>query len=182
MTPMLFDGWEPLARTAVVGVLAYVGLVVLLRASGARTLAKMNAFDLVVTVALGSTLATILLGKDVALAQGLLAFALLIGMQYVVTWSSVRLRWVRRVVTGEPVLLLHRGNFVEEAMHRARVNRDDVRAAVRATGAAGTSVVYAVVLETDGTFSVLPQEAANADARALEGVHCGRAEGSRDGA
>jgi uncharacterized membrane protein YcaP (DUF421 family) len=41
-----------------------------LRVSGKRTLAKMNAFDLVVTVALGSTLATILLSADVSLAEG----------------------------------------------------------------------------------------------------------------
>jgi uncharacterized membrane protein YcaP (DUF421 family) len=50
----------------------------------------MNAIDLVVTVALGSTLATVLLAKDVALAEGALAFALLISPQFAVTWFSVR--------------------------------------------------------------------------------------------
>ena len=74
---MYFNGWESLLRTLVVGVLAYVSLVVFLRISGKRTLSKMNAFDLIVTVALGSTLATVLLSKDVALAEGALAFALL---------------------------------------------------------------------------------------------------------
>jgi uncharacterized membrane protein YcaP (DUF421 family) len=77
-------------------VLAYVVLVVFLRLSGLRTLSKLNAFDLVVTVALGSTLATVLLTKDVALADGALAFALLIALQFVVTWSSVRVGWLRR--------------------------------------------------------------------------------------
>lgn len=67
------------------GVLAYVALVVLLRVSGKRTLSKMNAFDLVVTVALGSTLATVLMAKDVALAEGVFAFALLIGLQLFVS-------------------------------------------------------------------------------------------------
>ncbi len=77
---MLFDSWLSLGRTAVVGVLAYLALVLLLRVSGKRTLSKMNAFDLVVTVALGSTLATVLLSTDVALATGILAFTLLIGL------------------------------------------------------------------------------------------------------
>lgn len=54
---MLFQGWPGLARTAVVGSMAYAGLVLFLRISGKRTLSKLNAFDLVVTVALGSTLA-----------------------------------------------------------------------------------------------------------------------------
>lgn len=49
----------------------------------------MNAFDLIVTVALGSTLATVLLSKDVALAEGVLAFGLLIGLQYLITWGSL---------------------------------------------------------------------------------------------
>ena len=103
---MFFAGWEGLARTLIVGVLAYVALVAFLRLSGKRTLSKMNAFDLVVTVALGSTLATVLLNKGVALAEGALAFALLIGLQFAVTWSSVRARWVRQLVTGEPRMLL----------------------------------------------------------------------------
>ena len=75
---MLFDGWLSLLRTAVVGILAYAALVHFLRVSGKRTLSKMNAFDLIVTVALGSTLATVLLSSSVSLATGALAFALLI--------------------------------------------------------------------------------------------------------
>jgi uncharacterized membrane protein YcaP (DUF421 family) len=71
---------ETLLRTAVVGSLAYVALVAMLRISGKRTLSQMNAFDFVVTVALGSTLATILLSQDVSLGEGLTVLALLIGL------------------------------------------------------------------------------------------------------
>jgi len=67
---MFFNDWDDLGRVVAAGVLACIGLIVLLRVSGKRTLAKINAFDLVVTVALGSILATILLTKDVALAGG----------------------------------------------------------------------------------------------------------------
>jgi uncharacterized membrane protein YcaP (DUF421 family) len=152
---MLFSGWDNLLRTLVVGVVAYVALVVFLRVSGKRTLSKMNAFDLIVTVALGSTLATVLLTKDVALAEGALAFALLIGLQFVVTWSSVRVRWVRRLATGEPLMLLYRGEFLPEALRHARVTEDEVRAAVRSAGIDSLSKVQAVVLETNGSFSVV---------------------------
>ncbi|WP_238388177.1 hypothetical protein [Hymenobacter sediminis] len=70
MEQAFFSSWTSIARTLIVGVAAYAGLIILLRASGKRTLTKMNAFDLVVTVALGSTLATVLLTKSVALAAG----------------------------------------------------------------------------------------------------------------
>src|SRR5690554_1976317 len=146
---------DDLLRTLLVGVLAYVGLIVLLRTAGNRTLSKLNAFDLVVTVALGSILATILLNEDVALAEGMLAFALLIALQFAVTWSSVRFGWVRRLVTGEPTLLLHAGQMLPQAMRRARVTEDEVRAALRESGSPTLSHVQAVVMETDGTISVV---------------------------
>lgn len=155
MERVFYDGWEGLARTLVVGVLAYAMLVVALRWSGKRTLSRMNAFDLIVTFALGSTLATVLLSKDVALAEGVLAFALLIGLQFIVTWSSVRVRWVRRLVTGEPQMLLKRGAFLSAALRRARITEDEVRAAVRSAGLCDLEAVEAVVLETDGSFSVV---------------------------
>ena len=78
---MFFNDASSLLRVVIVGTLAYSSLVLLLRVSGKRTLSKMNAFDLVVTVAIGSTLATVLLSKDVALADGVVAFTLLIGLQ-----------------------------------------------------------------------------------------------------
>ena len=152
---MFFDDWQGLIRTAIIGVLAYATLIAFLRVSGKRTLSKMNAFDFVVTVALGSTLATIVLNKDIALAEGALAFALLIGLQFIVTWSSLRARWVRRLVTGEPTLLLRHGQFVLSALRAERVTEDEIRAAVRAAGHASLENTAAVVLETDGSFSVI---------------------------
>ena len=52
MEGMFFTGWSALLRTIVVGSFAYAALIVFLRLSGKRTLAKMNAFDLIVTVSL----------------------------------------------------------------------------------------------------------------------------------
>ena len=152
---MFFDGWGGLVRVALVGVLAYAGLVLLLRISGKRTLSKMNAFDLVVTVALGSTLATILLSSSVALAEGLLAFALLIFLQFAVTWVSVRSQTVRRLVKNEPRLLAYEGEFLHDAMRTERVTEEEVEAAVRQQGVGDLGDVGAAVLETDGSVTVV---------------------------
>ncbi|WP_074974396.1 DUF421 domain-containing protein [Nitrosospira multiformis] len=170
MDQLFFGGWNNLLRTLIVGVLAYVVLVVFLRLSGKRTLSKMNAFDLVVTVALGSTLATVLLNKDVALAEGALAFALLIGLQFIVTWSSVRVRWVRALATGEPQMLLLRGKILSAALQHARVTEDEVRAAVRTAGLHDLEAAEAVVLETDGLFSVMQRNTGIISSSSLMGV------------
>lgn len=152
---MFFQSWAGLGRTLIVGALAYAALVLLLRISGKRTLTKLNAFDLVVTVALGSTLATILLSKSVALAEGVLAIALLISLQYAITWLSVRSPSFQALIKDTPTLLLHRGAFLDDAMRRQRVTREEVLAAVRAAGAEQIGAIAAVVLETDGSISVL---------------------------
>lgn len=166
---MLFDSWYDLLRVLVVGVLAYAGLVVLLRTTGKRTLSKMNAFDLVVTVALGSILATVLLSKETTLSEGLFAFVLLCGLQYVVAWVSVRSKRFRDLVKAEPSLLYFRGRYYEAMLRRERISREEVLAAIRSQGIADLTAVHAVVLETDGSFSVIAErDGPRADA--LDGV------------
>lgn len=166
---MFFDGWTGLLRVGVVGTLAYLALVLLLRGSGKRTLSKMNAFDFVVTVALGSTLATVLLSESVALLEGLAGFSLLVGLQFVITWLSVRSRRVRALVKAEPSLLYWEG-FLEAPMRRERVTREELLAAVREQGTASLDEVAAVVLETDGTFSVLSAQTGDGARSSLANV------------
>lgn len=155
MGSMFFHDEHDLLRILVVGFCAYVGLVIFLRATGRRTLSKMNAFDLVVTVALGSTLATVLLNRDVSLAEGLVAFLLLCVLQYLVAWSSVRSKWFRDLVKAEPALLFFRGRFMRNRLLEERVTEEEVFAALRAEGIGDLSSVQAVVPETDGSMSVV---------------------------
>lgn len=152
---MLFDGWAGLMRVLVLGVGTYGALILVLRISGKRTLSKMNAFDLVVTVSLGSALATVMLSKSVALAEGVLALVLLVALQWMVAWAAVRSALFRRIIKAEPRLLYFEQRMLVGALHRERVAEDEILAAVRSSGHADLSEVWAVVLETDGSFSVL---------------------------
>jgi uncharacterized membrane protein YcaP (DUF421 family) len=151
---MLFQNWQGIGRTLFVGVLAYIVLVAFLRISGKRTLAKLNAFDLVVTVALGSTLSAILLQESIALAEGTAALALLIAMQFAVAFLSVRWKGFAKVVRSEPTLLIRNGAFCDGALRAERVTRDEALGAVRSAGGRGVEDAEFVILESDGTMSV----------------------------
>ncbi|MGY1780607.1 DUF421 domain-containing protein [Geodermatophilus sp. SYSU D01036] len=153
---MWFDAWSDLGRILAVGASAYVTVVLVLRVSGKRTLAKLNAFDLVVTVALGSTLATILLSSDVSWTEGALALALLALLQSLVAWVTVRRPAARRLMTARPTLLLRSGCVLPAALRDTRMTVDEVRQAVRAAGSGDLSSIAAVVLESDGSLSVIP--------------------------
>lgn len=152
---MLYQGWPAIIRTLIVGTLAYATLVLFLRISGKRTLSKLNAFDLVVTVALGSTLSAILLQESIALAEGATALGLLILLQYLVTYASVRSGGIARVVRSEPSLLVRNGSFCHAAMMRQRLTEDEIMSAVRADGSAELSGIGSVILESDGTLSII---------------------------
>lgn len=152
---MFFHDWQGVLRVLVVGTLAYGTLILMLRVSGKRTLSKMNAFDLIVTVALGSTLATVLLSGDVPLVEGILALALLVGLQFVITWLSVRSPRFQHVIKAEPTLLVRDGQLLPEAMRQQRVTNEEIHAALRKSGRKDLEGVHAVILETDGTLAVI---------------------------
>lgn len=157
---MLFDSWENIYRIVIVGILAYAGLILLLRLSGNRTLSKMNSFDLVVTVAFGSTLSTILVNKNVSLAEGLTALGLLVALQLVITWCSVRSSIISGIVKTRPTVLVLDGKMRHGALKRVRVTEDEVRAAVRKQGQGALDNIDAVILESDGSLSVIPSSQA----------------------
>lgn len=158
MKNVFFDSWESTGRIIIITVLAYAALIVMLRVSGKRTLSKMNAFDFVVTVALGSTLATVILSKDVALLDGALAFFLLIFLQFCITWLSVRHKRVKQLITSDPTLLLYKGEVLHGALKKERVTLEELDVAARNNGLTDLQDIYGIVLETTGTLSVLSEK------------------------
>jgi uncharacterized membrane protein YcaP (DUF421 family) len=151
----VFDGWTPIVRVLVVGTAMYLALVVFLRLSGSRTIASMNIFDFIVTVAIGSAFGRALTANSVALAEALTAFALLIVLQYAVAWLQIRWQRFSHAVTNAPQMLYFRGEFLRDTMRDQRVSEEEVRAAVRKKQLGSVNEAEAVVLESDGTFSVI---------------------------
>lgn len=158
-------------RIVTVGVLAYIGLILFLRISGKRTLTKLNAFDLVVSVALGSTLATILLDSSLSLFEGLTAFAVLIFMQYIIAVGSVHMDWFNDIIKSEPKLLYLEGKFLRKAMKKERITEIEILQAMRSSGMGDTDKVKAVVLETDGSMSIISSEPKDALANVNSSDH-----------
>ena len=170
-----FGGWEPVARILVVGGLAYVSLIVLLRVSGKRTLVQMNAFDFLITVALGASFGRSLTARSVALVEAITAFALLVFLQYVMARLQARSARFAHAVTSPPTLLYYRGRVLHDALRRERLTEAELTRVIREHGAGSFNEVEAVVLESDGSFAVVKSSNAG-DRSALEDLE--RADGS----
>ncbi|KAF5040267.1 hypothetical protein DSECCO2_535280 [anaerobic digester metagenome] len=152
-----FNTWSDIVRVLVLGIAGYIALIFLLRVSGKRTLSKLNAFDFVITVALGSTFGSFILSKDVSLSEGLTGLAVLIWLQHMISWLTVRSDFIKGVVRGEPTLVYYNGEYLKDAMKRSRVVESEIEQSVRNEGHANLEDVGAVILETDGSFSIIGQ-------------------------
>lgn len=154
---MFLGDYEVILRTVIVGLLAYIALVVIVRFSGKRTLSQLNAFDFIVTVALGSILATIILDQNVSLLQGIAAYLILVLMQYVITRLTLISDKFDDLVKSDPKLLYYQDEYLEENLKKERLNKSEIRQAVRASGTANLENVKAVILESEGSISVIPK-------------------------
>lgn len=155
MDNIFFQSWESIGRIAVTTLLAYFTLVILLRITGKRTLSKMNAFDFIVTIALGSSFATVALNKNVPLADGALVFFILIMLQFIITWLSVRIGRFKKLITSRPALLVYKGKILHSALKKERVTIEELYVAVRKKGFSNVGDIDAVIIETTGDMTVI---------------------------
>ncbi|WP_346293518.1 DUF421 domain-containing protein [Sphaerothrix gracilis] len=145
-----------LAYTLTTGTLGYVVVILFLRVSGKRTLSKWNSFDFVITIAFGSILAALILAKEVTpFLQATLAFGLLVLYQFVLTWIAARSSVIQKLIKSEPSLLFYQGQFRNKTLKEQRIAEGEILAAIRSDGIGDMTQVGAVVLETDGSFSVI---------------------------
>lgn len=152
---LFYKNADGLIRILVGAITAYPLLVLFLRLSGKRTLSKMNAFDFVVTVALGSTLATLIMSKSTPILEGILALFLLVALQYLVAWLSVHVRFFQRMIKSTPSTLYEDGHFYDETLISQRISKDDIHQKVRSSGMSSLAQVKKIVLESDGDISVI---------------------------
>lgn len=158
MDPTYFwTGWTPIWHTLLIGVIGYLVLVLLLRATGPRTMAKMTPLDFVIAVSLGSTFGRTITAVDVSLAQALAALVLLVAVQWLLARLRARWSFMRRLLDSPPVLLYYGGEMQTSALRKHKLTEDDVHAAARQGGQGSLANTQAVILHQDGSLGVISQ-------------------------
>ncbi len=155
-----FGGWEGLLEVVITAPVIYLLVVAFVRVSGKRTTGQMNNFDWIVTVAMGSIVASSIVINTVEVAEGAGAVLMLIGLQWVLTKLTQRHGIVDRAVKVTPRILIDRGVVNEEALAAERLTKDEVATALRQRGVTRLDDVMWLMLENTGRFSVIKREAA----------------------
>jgi len=154
MKELLFKDWESIWHVAVCALLAYFILFLFIRISGKRTLAKLTAFDFVVSVTLGSTLSSMMLGK-VTLAEGAAALLVIIALQYVLAWTARESNTLEKVINSSPTMVFYRGSFLEDAMKKEVLTPEEIYAEIRKYRMLDVNQVAAVIMELNGELTVI---------------------------
>ena len=151
-----FESPERMGDVAIGSVVFFVFVVALVRIAGKRTTAQMNNFDWIITVAIGSLASSGILLRNVSISDGMVAIAILAMCQWVTTWAVMRFEWFAKIVKAKPRLLTNRGEWLDEAMRKERVSKEEIYAKLRGEGYVRPEDANWVILETDGQLSVIP--------------------------
>ena len=144
--------WNIVLRTAVV----YVVLLALLRLAGKREIGQMTTFDVVVILTIANAVQNAMVGPDTSLLGGLVAAAVLIGINWLVAAVGLRSLVFKQVLRGHPTLLVNQGTLLLANLQREGIDPDDVFMAMREHGIDSLAGVKLAVLETDGSISIIP--------------------------
>jgi uncharacterized membrane protein YcaP (DUF421 family) len=158
---------EKIART----ILVYVIVVVLLRLLGRRTVAQLNAFDLVVLLLLSNVVQNAIIGPDDSLVGGMIGVITLLLINTAVVWGVRRNPRLDRIMEGATVTLVHDGKVDRKALQHLGIREADLRAALLNQGAEGVHDVKEADMYPSGSIVVeLTQEAENASRMDLDRV------------
>lgn len=150
-----WSGWAPIWHTLLLGTVGYLTLVVLLRGTGPRTMAKMTPLDFVIGVTMGSAFGRVITAVGVSVAQAVAALVLLVAIQWVLAAGRARWKFMRRILDSPPVLLYYGGELQNAALRKHRLTHIDVDTAVRQGGHGSLDNVQAVILDQDGSLGVI---------------------------
>jgi len=170
---------EDILRLLISAVIVYILIIAYIRILGKRSTSELNNFDWIVTVSLGSIVASTVILKDVSVTEGGVSIFILIFLQFIVTKSMYHSEKVREIVKSTPQLLLFEGEFIEKNMKKERILKPEVYAAIRQSGLKSIKQIYAVVLETNSKISVIPNENSEELGFSLSGVQ-GLPDGLKD--
>ncbi len=143
--------WELVVRTAVV----YVFLIALLRLTGKRQVGQLAPIDLILLLVLSNAVQNAMTGGDNSLLGGLIAAAVLVGLNFGLSALTFRNRRFENMIEGHPEIIVHNGKVLQAAMTRTKLTHRELNAAIREAGCASIDDVKLAVLENTGDISVI---------------------------
>ena len=158
MEKLFYDDLDSVLRILISAPLIYIFIIANIKLMGKRTTSQLNSFDWLVTVAMGSIVASVVMQKDTSLVSAVIAIFTMMGLQFIITKLMFKFSFWKKMIRSNPRLLLYEGEYIMSNMKKARIVESEILSAVREKGYADLNDVYAVVMETDASLSVITKK------------------------
>ena len=141
-------------------VLFYGVLILVVRLMGKRQIGQMEPSEFVVTMLVANLAAIPLEELDLPLHTGLLPIGVVLVLEFILSWASLKSIKLRKFLCGKPVILVENGNILQRNLKEVRISLDELTAMLRLKDVLDIKQVRYAILETNGNLSVFlcPQE------------------------
>ncbi len=147
--------WQTVGYVVTGTIAMFFSTLVAARIAGRRTLAQLSAFDTIITIAIGSLLASTSVTSDASYTQGLSVLLTLLFLQLVVAAARRRFSAIRRLIEFEPQVVVRDGEVhLDKKLLGAQLTRGELESALRQHGVFDLANARIVVLEPSGRFAV----------------------------
>ena len=138
----------------------YGAVIVSLRVMGKRQLGELQPSELVVAIMISDLASVPMQDIDIPLMWGILPVLTLLIAEVLLSFISLKSKWARRFLSGEPSIVIYDGTIIESELLRLRFNVNDLLSELRLNGCHDISDVAAAVVETGGKLSVIQKTGA----------------------
>lgn len=139
-------------------IILYVVIIITFRLMGKREIGELGIVDLVVFVMIAEMAAIAIENYNESFSQYLIPIFLLVILQVIFSFISLKSRKFRKLVDGEPSMIIKRGKIDEKEMKRQRYNFDDLMMQLREKDIRNIKDVEYAILEPTGKLSVFKYE------------------------
>ncbi len=136
----------------------YWFLWLVVRGTGKRSLAELSPLDLVLVVVLGDLVQQGVTQEDMSMTGAIIAISVFVGWTLLADGLSHRYPRARRILTGDPVVVLRAGIPLERQLAREGLSLDDLKEAARMEGYGTLQDIEVAILETDGRISFIGRQ------------------------
>ena len=142
-----------IARTLIL----YLVVILSLRVMGKRQIGELQPTELVVAIMI-SDLATVPMQSiDMPLLAGIIPVITLMLAEVFISFAGFKSKILRRIITGDPSIVIYKGVINEKELERLRYNVSDLLEELRLNNCYNIADVEVAVLETSGKLSVMPK-------------------------
>lgn len=139
------------------GSIAVIYLFLVIKSLGKKQISELNIFDYIIGLSLGNIAAEMTVNDDISIIEGLISMTVYGIFSLMVSFITEKSIWARRLITGEPIVIMEKGKISREQLKKCKIDINDLLQDARESGYFNISEINYAIMEPSGKISFLPK-------------------------